>query len=388
MRKKAIYFLFIISTFLLLFAQSQKISIAVLDFEALMIQDDEAKALTNRTRTELVKTGIYQVVERGQMDEILKEQGFQLSGCTSEACVVEAGQLLGVEKMLAGSVSKVGDIYSIELRLIDVGSGKIEKSDSYDMQGNIGQLLTSGMKNALDILLGNAPSQIHVKSVLVTEKPLKPQITTIISLTIGTLTDIDHNEYKTVKIGNQWWMAENLKVTHYRNGEAIPEITKGSVWSNLTSAWSNLTTGAYCVYRNDESNSATYGRLYNWYTVNDSRNIAPDGWHVPTDAEWTTLTTYLGGESVAGGKLKESGTAHWISPNTGATNESGFAALPGGYRATYGNFDDMGYNATFWSSTEDDSLNAWTRTLPYDYSSVARYYTNKRSGFSVRLVRD
>jgi len=141
----------------------------------------------------------------------------------------------------------------------------------------------------------------------------------------GSVTDIDGNVYQTVKIGNQWWMMENLKVTSYRNGEAIPNVTD-------TTEWYNLTTGAYCYYDNDAYNTTIYGRLYNWYSINDSRSIAPTGWHVPTDEEWTTVINYLGGESVAGGKLKENGTTHWTSPNNGATNESGFSALPGGYR--------------------------------------------------------
>jgi uncharacterized protein (TIGR02145 family) len=139
----------------------------------------------------------------------------------------------------------------------------------------------------------------------------------------NTVTDIDGNIYHTVTIGTQVWMVENLKTTKYRNGDPIPNVTGN--------AWAALTTGAYCWYNNDAATyKATYGALYNWYAVADSRNIAPTGWHVPTDAEWTTLTTFLGGESVAGGKLKETGTNHWTSPNTGATNETGFTALPGG----------------------------------------------------------
>lgn len=138
-----------------------------------------------------------------------------------------------------------------------------------------------------------------------------------------TVTDYDGNVYQTVLIGDQCWMMENLKVTHYRNGDPIPHVTDGVTWGNLTS-------GAYCNYNNDEGNVATYGRLYNWYAVDDSRNIAPAGWHVPSDAEWQTLVDYLGGDAVAGGKMKEAGTTHWASPNTGATNESGFTALPGG----------------------------------------------------------
>ncbi|PIS27806.1 MAG: hypothetical protein COT43_08625 [Candidatus Marinimicrobia bacterium CG08_land_8_20_14_0_20_45_22] len=197
-----------------------------------------------------------------------------------------------------------------------------------------------------------------------------------------TVTDIDGNTYQTVKIGEQWWMAENLKVTHYRNGAEIPNITDNT-------AWSNLSTGAYCDYNNDVNNVITYGRLYNWYAVNDSRNIAPTGWHVPTDAEWQTLVDYLGGESVAVGKMKEMGTTHWQTPNTGATNESGFLALPGGYRYGSGACGYVGGSGYWWSAAESSSYGAWGRGLSCNGSSVARgYYDGKQGGFSVRCVGD
>ena len=196
-----------------------------------------------------------------------------------------------------------------------------------------------------------------------------------------TITDIDGNVYKTVKIGTQVWMAENLKVTHYRNGDPILNITDNTQWDSLT-------TGAYCNYNNDPNNAITYGRLYNWYAVTDSRNLAPIGWRVPTDAEWQTLINYLGGDDVAGGKIKEAGTTHWSSPNTGATNESGFTALPGGYRYYYGYFLNLGDLANFWSSTESNSDDAWYRVLYFNNANVYRCNDSKRSGLSVRLVRD
>ena len=198
----------------------------------------------------------------------------------------------------------------------------------------------------------------------------------------GTVTDIDGNVYQTITIGDQVWMLENLKVTHYRNGDPIPNVTDDGTWAGLT-------TGAYCEYYNDNfEDVATYGRLYNWFAVADSRNIAPEGWHVPTDAEWQTLVDYLGGDDVAGGKLKETGTTHWLSPDTGATNESGFSGLPVGNRNFGGLFDDKRYYAYFWSSTEYDGSSAWHRDLHYDYSLSCRIHYNKRYGFSVRCVRD
>lgn len=193
--------------------------------------------------------------------------------------------------------------------------------------------------------------------------------------------DIDGNIYKKIQVGGQCWLAENLKVTHYRNGDPIPNVTDATEWNALT-------TGAYCNSDNNSSNAEIYGRLYNWYAVTDSRNIAPEGWHVPSDAEWQTLVDYLGGSGVAGGKLKEAGTTHWASPNEGATNESGFTALPGGSRYYDGNFYDLGLNAYFWSSTESSSNYAWYRLLSYYYAYVLRSNSSKQDGFSVRLVRD
>jgi len=197
----------------------------------------------------------------------------------------------------------------------------------------------------------------------------------------GTVTDIDGNTYQTVKIGNQWWMAENLKVINYRNGNAIPNITDRGEWINLT-------TGAYCIYGNDINNSATYGMLYNWYSVKDSREIAPTGWHIPTRQEWETLIySYLDGE--VGGKMKETGTLHWNSPNTGATNESGFSALPGGVRQGGYALDsyNMGSAAYFWSTT--GSGNAYGIRIDYDSPFVSLFSEGDPNlGFSVRCVRD
>jgi uncharacterized protein (TIGR02145 family) len=206
-----------------------------------------------------------------------------------------------------------------------------------------------------------------------------------------TVADYDGNVYQTVLIGDQCWMMENLKVTHYRNGDPIEHVTDNSIWEGLSS-------GAYCAYDNDQNNVVTYGRLYNWYAVDDSRNIAPEGWHVPTDDEWKQLEIYLGmsqaqadGTSLRGtdegGKLKDT-TVHWASPNVGATNESGFSGLPGGYRPKSGQFFVMGNTAFFWTSAEHDDSSTWYRTLPHLYSQVSRSILDKRSGCSVRCVRD
>jgi uncharacterized protein (TIGR02145 family) len=204
---------------------------------------------------------------------------------------------------------------------------------------------------------------------------------------ITSVTDIDGNTYNTVTIGTQVWMAENLKTTKYNDGTAIPNITDNA-------AWVALTTPAYCWYNNNAATyKATYGAMYNWYTVdvasNGGKNVCPTSWHVSTDAEWTTLTTYLGGGSVAGGKLKETGTTHWTTPNTGATNETGFTALPGGYRNNYGTCSYIGINGHWWSSSEGSTTYAWYSYMYYNYTNVYRdFYYGKYYGFSVRCVRD
>ena len=196
-----------------------------------------------------------------------------------------------------------------------------------------------------------------------------------------TVTDIDNNTYKTVQIGTQCWMQSNLKVSKYRNGVAIPTGLSDNVWRITT-------RGAYAIYDNNNANDAIYGKLYNWYAVVDTLGLCPTGWHVPSDGEWTTLTTHLGGGGVAGGKLKSTGTTLWESPNTGATNESGFTGLPGGYRNYGGSFDNMRYYACFWSATEYGNFYAWSRYL-YGYDGyVYRDGNNKSFGASVRCLRD
>lgn len=203
------------------------------------------------------------------------------------------------------------------------------------------------------------------------------------NVTYGTMTDQDGNTYKTVTIGTQTWMAENLRTTKYNDGTGIRFVFDDYRWGTLT-------TGAYCNCLNSYNNEtiATYGRLYNWYAVNTGK-LSPKGWHVPTDAEWTTLIDYLGGADVAGGKLKETGTTHWNSPNIGATNETGFTALPGGARVN-GAYNDVGYYGDWWSATESYIPgNAWLREVYYDYSIVYRLnYFTKQTGLSVRCVKD
>ncbi|MFA6571700.1 MAG: fibrobacter succinogenes major paralogous domain-containing protein [Bacteroidota bacterium] len=183
-----------------------------------------------------------------------------------------------------------------------------------------------------------------------------------------------------VKIGLQVWMSKNLDVVCYRNGDTIPQVKNEQEWANLK-------TGAWCYNKNDSNNVKIYGKLYNWYAVNDPRGLAPEGSHIPSDAEWTELTEFLGG-ICAGGKLKEKGYKHWSKPNTLATNQSGFSALPGGFRDSKGTFINIKYDARWWTSTDCDIHNAWDRSVVSEYNFTGRLCVSKASGFSVRCVKN
>jgi len=225
------------------------------------------------------------------------------------------------------------------------------------------------------------------------------EIDSVIFQETGTVTDIDGNTYKTVKIGTQWWMAENLKVTSYRDGTPIPNVMNFSQWKVLT-------TDAYCYYEYDSiSYKETYGALYNWYAVNGDTNgngikdieIAPDGWHIPTDEEWKELEMFLGmSQSVLdnegwrgtdeGQKLKS--MSGWDSDGDGI-DEVGFAAFPGGNcNGADGYFNLMGTNTFFWTTSEYTTYYAWCRNLRYEFDNIERMMHHKKNGFSVRCVKD
>ena len=182
-----------------------------------------------------------------------------------------------------------------------------------------------------------------------------------------------------VVIGSQTWMDKNLDVVAYQNGDLIPQVSDPT-------AWAALTTGAWCYYNNDPTTEAVYGKLYNWYAVNDPRGLAPQGWHIPTNAEWTTLANTLGGASIAGGKMKTPCTALWNSPNTGATGESGFKARPSGFRYYQSSFLQQKTRALWWTATQVDSAHAYYR---YIYNNSGAFETStegKVDGFSVRVI--
>jgi uncharacterized protein (TIGR02145 family) len=205
---------------------------------------------------------------------------------------------------------------------------------------------------------------------------------------VPTLTDIDGNTYNTVQIGTQCWTKENLRVTKYGDGSVIPLDATGGVSGSGTGNTWRRTTGTRTVYGHNESNLTTYGFLYNWYAAKDNRGLCPAGWHVPTNGEWTTLTTHLGGESIAGGKMKSMGTTLWRAPNTGATNESGFSGLPGGLRNDAGEFSGLGESGVWWSSAELDVNGAKALILGILNINVFRGGFYEGNGASVRCLRD
>jgi len=181
-----------------------------------------------------------------------------------------------------------------------------------------------------------------------------------------------------ITIGTQTWTLKNLDVATYKNGDPIPEVQSASTWTALT-------TGAWCYFANNTANGPIYGKLYNWYAVNDPRGLAPNGYHIPTDAEWTNLTTYLGGDPIAGGKMKS--TSGWQNNGNGS-NTSGFTGLPGGYRLDGNFFPSSSANGYWWSSSEFNPNNAWSRILLEGAGNVYRFYQNKQIGLSVRCLRD
>jgi uncharacterized protein (TIGR02145 family) len=215
------------------------------------------------------------------------------------------------------------------------------------------------------------------------------------NLNYGSMTDQDGNTYKTIIIGTQEWMAENLKASHYRNGDLIPVVTNDATWAGLT-------TGATCWYNNDSATyNCPYGKLYNFYAAADVRNLCPTGWHVPSDTEWNTLIGFLdpsinpnpiGVQSaIAGGLMKSTGTLYWTSPNQDATNASGFSALPDGVRDFDGQNGIFGFvfvYGAWWSSTEPNTSEAWTRRLLFNGGFVERNAYPKLVGVSVRCIRD
>lgn len=207
-------------------------------------------------------------------------------------------------------------------------------------------------------------------------------IVPFLNLASQTVTDADGNIYSTVTIGNQVWLGENLRTTKFSNNDPIAMVLDSAQWPVQTAA-------AYCYYNNDSSYVNPYGNLYNWYTVNDARNVCPAGYHVPTAAEWADLVSFLGGETVAGGKLKEQGFSHWLSPNTDADNSSNFTALPSGWRASNnGVYENLGYMCYLWASTLQTADVVDIVLIGYDSPACYASSSVKLTGLPVRCIQN
>lgn len=221
----------------------------------------------------------------------------------------------------------------------------------------------------------------HIENLIISLLAVVPIIFNSNILQAQNVKDADGNTYNSIRIGTQVWMNENLKTTKFNDETNIPLVTDFSSWKTLSSP-------AYCWYNNDTSVIRNkYGALYNWYTVNTNK-LCPKGWHVPSDKEWEILSTFLGGDSIAGSKLKEAGTVHWEKPNTEATNESGFTALPGGYRNNRGMFESIGSFCFWWSATEHTATDASGLSVGCIGSDFTRISSLKKNGSSVRCIKD
>ena len=382
----------------MLFSQTH---IAVVEFEALGVSEIEARALTNRLIVELHRTNKFKVLERKDLDKIIEEQKFQLSGCNADQCLVELGQLANVQQIIGGSISRVGEVFTITARLISVETGTVVQSALYDYDGKIGFLMRIGMKKIAEQLAqinSGELSEAVLNPKPMTENKNNYLIDAVQSTPLDTINffthdipirDIDGNTYKTVKIGDQVWMAENLRVTHYRNGDVL--LTEPN-----SRRWKNLSKGATSVYSNDKINSIKYGNLYNWYSVNDSRSISPIGWHVPSYEDYRKLYQFLREEYYEENPrelkspLMEGPVGSMLKAYTFSDfpYSSGFNALPAGYRnGDSGKYEHLGMGYFFWCSTESTDIKALGVNL-YEDPYFAIYPDKKGYGFSVRCVKD
>ena len=295
---------------------------------------------------------------------------------------------------------KVGELLSNVSATISYteGNGETYKENSYTSTGVTGLIATipsgtlSNGNGVLTYYISGAPSASGTASFAISIGDKSCTLSVNVSDSVHAngygpdIKDIEGNTYKTVYIGTQHWMAENLYVGKYNDGMTIANVTDNNLWAtNKTGAWSTFVI----QYAGTDDR---YGKLYNWYAVNlasnGNKNVCPTGWHVPTDAEWTVLTDYLGGEDVAGGKLKEEGMVNWYNPNTDATNSSLFTAMPGGYRNSEGDFGYIHNNGYWWSATQTNKDSAQTRVLSMYAGVTIRREYEKSFGMSIRCLKD
>lgn len=270
---------------------------------------------------------------------------------------------------------KTYNIADLSNMLISKGDSNFLMKIYYQKSSKVASFLTTSMDSM------NITDNITTLSVFKLGSPEKFKLSEIDSIVLYPVAN-----FKPVIICDQLYMSKNLDVEHYSNGDAIPQVWRRLEWDSLYKAQK----GAWCYYKDNADTGKIYGKLYNWYAVNDPRGLAPKGWHVASDSEWTAMIECLGGASIAGGKLKEKGTAHWDSPNFGATNESGFTALPGGWRERAGIYSNtrLGFWAVFWTSTSASDKNAYYYEMGNESNGVNRLNQHKGMGASVRCVRD
>jgi uncharacterized protein (TIGR02145 family) len=317
-------------------------------------------------------TGRLQTQIQSKLDKGMQE--FHLSGLKSGSYLISvSGNTYRYSGKLLSNNKAGGSICLEKIVNSQAVKEKSNISDSKGVQSTIDMAYSNG-----DIIRFTGTTGIYS-----TVKVDVPASNKTITFNFIACTDGDNNNYPIVEIYGQVWMKDNLKTTKYANGDPIGTTLPATL--NITA---EVNPKYQWSFDGNEANVADYGRLYTWYAVTDSRNVCPTGWHVPLDGELTTLTTNLGGESVAGGKLKETGTSFWQTPNTGATNSSGFSAMPNGYRAPNGDFLYITRNTYTWSATEYLTANGYFRLLFYDNISVFKSYFSKQYGFSVRCLKN
>jgi uncharacterized protein (TIGR02145 family) len=337
---------------------------------------DQSKLLFNVTEGGIIQVKIYDL--SGRM--VVKSSDYLLPGRHQ---FVVSGLKSGIY-----TVGISGSNLNYSLKLVSDNSQNVEAGLSYvsmvkegaGVSGNPVRMKSASSTIAMAYNTGDRlkiTGKSGIYRTVVTDVPTQSKT---VAFAFVPCTDGEGINYAVVKIGTQTWMAENLKTTKYKDGVSIPNVPDNT-------AWASQTTGAYCLYNNDNANKTAYGLIYNWYTVNTGK-LCPTGWHVPSETEWTSLSTYLGGSGVAGAKMKETGASHWLIVHAATTNESGFTALPGGIRFANGTFDAFKAFGYFWSSTIYTSTFVWNWYVYYSGAEFEKSDFQQSYGMSVRCIKD